>query len=191
MFDLNGDGEVDDFRDADGDGHDDGLQLVPAPFIDGDGDGDPDHLDLDSDNDGLFDIVEARNLDVNGDGIVDSLTDIDGDGIPDDVDASITGLPDGDGDGIINSADVDVVGGQDYDGDGIADSFDADADGNGFADPDGFVPGVIKTGLQGNPAGGGCALNKGARFDPVLALLFLLAGSFVVRSRRRPATGDS
>ena len=186
--DLDGDGEVDNFVDSDNDGHDDGMQVVPPPFIDGDEDGAPDYLDLDSDNDGLFDIVEARNIDINGDGIVDALTDIDGDGIQDSVDASVTGLPDSDGDGIINTADVDVVGGSDYDGDGIVDEADADADGNGFADPDGFVPGVIKTGLQGNAAGGGCTLAAGAKFDPVLPMLLLIACGWWVRRRQSGAS---
>ena len=76
----------------------------------------------------------------------------------------------------------------DFDGDGIVDSFDADADGDGRADPDGFVPGIIKTGLSGTAAGGGCALvADGERFDPQLLLLMMAAIGFVGR-RRRAAT---
>jgi hypothetical protein len=71
--------------------------------------------------------------DADGDGITDEADtdalDSDKDGIPDSVDAVVTGRPDlgpdGDGDGIIDSADADL------DKDGIPNSADVDVDGDG------------------------------------------------------------
>ncbi len=113
---------------------------------DSDEDGISDYLDLDSDNDGTADIVEARGVDTDGDGRVDSATDTDNDGFADtfDTDDGGTNLtdPDSDGDGIVDRRDLDS------DNDGIADIIEAggtDADGDGKTDSttdtngDGFV----------------------------------------------------
>ena len=49
----------------------------PTDVKDYDGDGTPDYLDIDSDNDGIFDVVEGGDgeLDTNGDGAIDDLDD--------------------------------------------------------------------------------------------------------------------
>ena len=54
----------------------DNTEPTTEPDYDG---GNPDYLDIDSDNDGIFDVVEGGdgNLDTNGDGVIDSTdTDI-------------------------------------------------------------------------------------------------------------------
>ncbi|MDB4224485.1 MSCRAMM family adhesin SdrC, partial [Granulosicoccus sp.] len=58
-IDQDGDGQVDDFVDADRDGVDDGTAAVPLVIIDSDADGKPDYQDTDSDNDGISDLVET------------------------------------------------------------------------------------------------------------------------------------
>ncbi|NJL12261.1 MAG: T9SS type A sorting domain-containing protein [Microscillaceae bacterium] len=156
--DANGDGLVDG-ADDDGDGI---LNLVDAspntfgdtgdtPPQDTDGDGAPDYRDLDSDNDGINDVIEGGNgnLDGNGDGLVDG-SDADRDGILDNVDdndlvfgdANST-LQDTDNDGAPDYRDLDsdndgindVIEGHpntpdlDTNGDGLVDGGDADGDG--------------------------------------------------------------
>jgi hypothetical protein len=92
-LDGNGDGVIDG-TDSDGDGildpadpfigfGDDGVVAPPNT----DGSDTPDYIDLDSDNDGINDVVEAGNgdLDADGDGQIDGV-DSDGDGINDAVD---------------------------------------------------------------------------------------------------------
>ena len=72
-LDTNGDGMIDEndvgFEDLDEDGMADDSEETPQP--DTDGDGTPDFLDIDSDNDGIFDVVEGGDgdLDTNGDGV--------------------------------------------------------------------------------------------------------------------------
>jgi len=168
-------GRIDGFSDADGNGVDDGVQAVPVVVMDSDNDGMPDYLDLDSDNDGESDLLETRGFDADIDLIVDEMRDADSDGIPDSVDFSVIGGVDADSDGIEDSADVDFVSGPDTDGDGIVDASDPDADGDGFyddavagagfslpdLDADGIpdfqqaVPGALRTGINGR---GGCAM---------------------------------
>ena len=120
---------------------------------DSDGDGIPNHLDLDSDNDGIADIVESGSADTNGDGLVDSFTDTDNDGLHDPYDADNGGTTvvptDTDTDGVADYLDLDadndgiydvVEGGDgasDTNGDGVVDNNDtgfADANSNGMAD---------------------------------------------------------
>ena len=86
--DVDNDGIIDGFLEANGDGFDDAIAAVPVATLDSDGDGLPDFQDFDSDNDGISDIEEAGGVDADGDGQADALvsepnlTDSDGDGIP-------------------------------------------------------------------------------------------------------------
>ncbi|MEP1069032.1 MAG: PKD domain-containing protein, partial [Crocinitomicaceae bacterium] len=158
---------------VDEDDDNDGIPDVAENPGDSDGDGIPDSLDLDSDNDGIPDIIEAGGTDADGDGEVDypvpgdpsSMTDVDGDGVDDNVDPSEGGTalpnPDSDGDGVNDATDLDAdndgtpdiveAGGTDADGDGQVDGY-TDVDGDGFADindtDDNTVPG---TGDGGTP----------------------------------------
>jgi len=104
--DADGDGVVDGFVDANGDGQDDMTAANPLAEPDTDGDGHADHLDLDSDNDGLPDVWEGvgPEADANEDGILDDLTDADGDGIADNYVSNT--LVDTDGDGVANHLDL-------------------------------------------------------------------------------------
>ena len=58
--DSDGDGMIDNFTDADGDGWDDNNGTSTGNIIDADGDGQPDYQDLDSDNDGEGDIIACN-----------------------------------------------------------------------------------------------------------------------------------
>ena len=131
--DIDNNGEIDNFSDADGDGRDDSVAQNPPLLNDTDGDAFPDFRDLDSDSDGIFDIVEASGVDGDGDGIVDNMGDSDNDGIPNVVDSDATGGPDVDGDSIDDNFDASVNGLGDTDNDGISDNGDPDADGDGFS----------------------------------------------------------
>ena len=115
--DSDGDGIQDSSDpDADGDGFTDTVDSddnntpgtgdggTPAPDTDSDMDGTPDREELDSDGDNIPDSVEAGSPDADEDGLVDDLTDTDGDGLADSVDPDNGGTPvdppDSDGDGI-------------------------------------------------------------------------------------------
>ncbi len=125
--DANGDGIIDGFVDADGDGLSDTVDPTtggtPLSVADFDGDGIPNYRDLDSDNDGILDVVEAGGTDANRDGIVDGFTDTDGDGYSDNVDPTVAGtpllVPNTDGAGGPNYLDIDA------DDDGIPDNIEA------------------------------------------------------------------
>ena len=160
--DVDGDGRIDDFRDGDGDGFDDGtpfVDLVDLPDTDrdgiadfrdnddADGDGVSDALDPDDDNDGISDADEGDGQrDTDGDGVPDSRDlDSDNDGLLDDSEAGDGGTPrDSDDDGVPDYLDLDSdndsildvieAGGDDPDGDGRL--------GNGSAEgvgPDGLI----------------------------------------------------
>ncbi len=168
-IDTDGDG-VPDARDPDDDNDGISTQQEVAnardqdpsstTFRDSDGDSQPDYLDLDADNDGIPDTVEGGfgAFDLDRDGIVDTPTDADGDGVlaafdTDDDDANVTDTPPAlntDGQGGIDSVDLDsdddgildIVEGQatgadssqlDQNGDGIIDGTD-DSDGDGLLD---------------------------------------------------------
>ena len=139
--DTDGDGKIDNYSDADGDGLSDqvdnnltnaynsGLGLGIPNF---DNDAVPNFLDLDSDNDGIPDVVEADGPDTNNDGKIDGFVDVNGDGLHD---------------GYINATAL-LRTGADVSADGKADSYpnknkdrdfrpnayDLDSDGDGIAD---------------------------------------------------------
>ena len=132
-LDVDNNGQVDNFADADGDGRDDSVAANPPLLNDTDGDAFPDFRDLDSDSDGIFDIIEVNGVDADGDGVVDNMGDSDNDGIPNVVDSDATGGPDSDFDSIDDNFDATVNGLPDTDNDGISDNGDPDADGDGFS----------------------------------------------------------
>ena len=207
VYESDGNGLLDNFTDENLDGLDDAIALKPLGNIDIDSDGLPNQLDLDTDSDSIADLREVGFIDEDFDQIIDSLRDIDLDGIPDSVDVSFTNGSDEDGDGIDDFADVDfvVMFNDDFDGDGIVDSFDPDANGNGFADaaegdnapfeltssfPDNDSDGIadvqeanrLITGVSG--VGGGCTVSGDKlHLDPTLVALLLFSGVAVTRRR--------
>jgi len=155
-LDTNNDGEIDsndtDYSDSDGDGMDDDSESTPATETDSDTL--PDYIDIDSDNDGIQDVVEGGDgdLDTNGDGVINSgdtgYTDTDGDGMDDDSEA--TPVTNSDNDQVPDYQDIDsdndgifdvVEGGDgvlDTNNDGVLDTNDnnyIDLDGDGMFDP--------------------------------------------------------
>ena len=152
----------------------------------------------DSDGDGLPDALEEAL------GTDPGRADSDGDGVNDgdEIGADPANPPDGDGDGVIDA--LDSAKG-DSDGDGIFDQFDSadenpcipnrssqaclnvDKDGDGVPDtlrgpaatPD--EP-VLQTGLKGV---GGCTVNPGAGFDPVMPFLLVIALLYLFKPRWR------
>ncbi|WP_077402459.1 hypothetical protein [Cellulophaga omnivescoria] len=151
--DADGDGAVDGFVDADGNGVADSVDTTPLPDEDSDNDGILDRLDLDSDNDGITDTTEAGGIDGDGDGIIDTfMTDTDNDGLADSVDPvgpATPGTPipnpDTDNDGLDDRLDLDSendgipdvieAGGSDPDNDGrIGTGPITDTDGDGLSD---------------------------------------------------------
>ncbi len=120
------------------------------PNPDFDGDGVPDMFDYDSDSDGINDVVEAGGSDFNGDGILDSYGDTDGDGLGNNVDPDNGGiahaLPNTDATGLPDYLDIDA------DGDGLRDwdeGFDDDEDDDYPADYE--IRRVIYETANGNP----------------------------------------
>lgn len=149
--DANGDGTIDNYTDPDNDGLSQNVDASNGVAgsgnglgaIDLDGDGIPNYRDLDSDNDGIPDVLEARETDSNNDGQVDNFTDTDLDGFADSVDGDVGN------DGIAeNSANTLLKTGADTNGDGRSDSYpyknfdndsranpyDLDSDNDGISD---------------------------------------------------------
>ena len=154
--DVNGDGRLDNFIDANGDGMNDRVQgatkaliltgadvnsdgvpdTYPQGIFNTDGGALPNPYDLDSDDDGIADITEVGGVDANFDGKVDftgtfASNDTDGDGFINAVDG------DADNDGVAeNTANTLLPTGPDANSDGKADSFTkANADGGGHSNP--------------------------------------------------------
>ncbi len=195
--DTDSNGLVDDFRDFNADGMDDGYFIVPLVPVDTDLDGMQDYLDLDSDNDGQFDLLSSGLLDadINADGRLDIATDSDGDGILDYADVTITNGVDIDNDGIDDLVDASVLGAADADSDGIADQYDADAQGDGFIQvatvvlpdntpPPVVTPPVVAPATPEEPpvaiattalGGGGCSVSGPGQPDITLTALLIFA----------------
>ncbi|MCG8577953.1 MAG: gliding motility-associated C-terminal domain-containing protein [Flavobacteriales bacterium] len=145
-IDINKDGRVDAAL-PDGslvdDPEDDGLSnSTAATFnLDTDNDGEYNYADLDSDNDGMSDLFENGQDDVNGDGMLDAHVDIDEDGaddtqmIDDAIDSDEDEVPnyrdlDSDNDLISDGEEAGII---DLDGDGSLDNF-VDDNGDGWDD---------------------------------------------------------
>ncbi len=132
--DTDGNGRIDSFTDADGDGFTDNVDTddtttpavldgtgTPLPQDDFDNDGTPNYLDIDSDNDGITDATENGGGDDDADGEINGFTDANGDGLDDTVAANPLSPPNSDnnvGDGV-DYLDIDA------DDDGIPDNIEA------------------------------------------------------------------
>ena len=130
-LDVDGNGIIDGFTDADSNGLDDATETTPLTNPDTDGDGVSDRLDLDSDNDGLTDTTETGGLDANSDGIIDGFTDGDSNGLDDATEATPLVDVDTDGDTVLDRFDLD------NDNDGISNIIEAggiDLDGDAQVD---------------------------------------------------------
>ena len=88
----------------------------PLPLPDTDNDGVRNDLDIDSDNDGITDVIEAGGMDIDGNGILDSFSDLNGDGVYDSLNIYQLSVPNTDGTGLADYLDLDA------DGDGIDDT---------------------------------------------------------------------
>ena len=142
-----------------------GVPLIGAGLIplDADSDGQVDTKDLDSDGDNVLDLVEAGGSDSDGDGLVDGFTDIDGNGLDDNIAANPLPLPD-------------------LDADGVPDFRDA-ADPQ---DPRELEP--LLTGLNGL---GGCTVGSVTEVDPILPILFLVSLLYLGHGRgRQPVSSE-
>ena len=204
--DRDGDGRIDNFTDADGNGVDDVTQSVPAAPADTDNDGSYDAIEIDADADGITDLVEAGGIDANSDGVIDDFLDDDSDGIDDGlrvlplavIDTDNDNTPDfqdldSDNDGL---SDIEESGGTDANGDGIADGLVIaaalpDENMDGIPDFQQIVAvepelqpatGVIRTGLEGS----GCSIGGANRgVDPLLPGILILALLWLGRKNRR------
>ena len=156
--DVNGDGVIDGFNDANNNGIDDITELNALLIPDTDDDGDEDFRDTDSDNDTINDIVEANGIDSNDDGLVDNFDDADANGLDDTVQNSPLISPDTDNDGVVDRLDLDSDNDGlddvnentiDTDDDGIPDYRDEDSDGDSINDDIENPLGTLDTDLDG------------------------------------------
>nr|MCH9740152.1 hypothetical protein [Campylobacterota bacterium] len=156
-YDFDGDGIVDvNDIDDDNDGIPDLVEENGNTSRDTDGDGIVDSKDLDADNDGILDIVEAGGVDSDHNGLLDSLTDTDQDGLADVADVSkntkdapstfdeakaVTNLPvvDTDGDTKRDFQDVDS------DNDGLSDLVEGGTAPSNDSNSDGMIDSVVDT----------------------------------------------
>lgn len=115
-------------NDPDGNGLDNSFPLL-RDFFDTDGDGIENALDTDSDQDGLSDLLETAGLsfDRDNNGRIDQFLDLNGDGLQDSLLGADFQFMDADGDGVANHQDLDS------DNDGLFDAEQA-----GFANIDGI-----------------------------------------------------
>ncbi len=176
--DADGDGQVDGFADANGDGLDDATAVAPLPLPNTDMADGPDFLDVDADGDGVPDASEAHDDDHDGVVSEPSGSDSDGDGIDDafdpDCDAAaicaggvgtpaptpdldLDGAPDyvdddDDGDSIPTAAEVSdgATYGDDVDGDGAPNWYDTDSDGDEVPDMGEVTPDADGDGIPEN-----------------------------------------
>ncbi|MFN8394763.1 MAG: hypothetical protein U0176_08845 [Bacteroidia bacterium] len=164
-FDVNNDGQIDSATDADGDGLMDVTDGVnnngaggftaggagdvidndnpnnASNDINADPDGLPNYLDLDSDNDGIVDLVETLNgnFDTNNDGMIDSSTDADGDGLMDVTDGvnntGAGGFTAGNAGDVIDNDNLNATANDvNADNDALPNYLDLDADNDGLVD---------------------------------------------------------
>ena len=116
--DADGDGILDGQRDTNDDGLDDATAASPLPEPNTDGSGPPDWRDTDSDGDGIDDVIEGHDGDMDGvPAATPSGTDTDGDGLDDAFDDDNGGVP---------------AATQNSDGDAAPDFRDDDDDGDGI-----------------------------------------------------------
>ena len=133
--DANNDGVVDNGADTDNDGIQDSVDTLPGTYgspgvapKDTDSDTVPDYRDLDSDNDGIKDLYESGlpnpgSLDSDGNGVIDTGTDTDKDGVQASVDSN---------DNLFGSVNAGTP--RDTDGDTVPDHRDLDSDNDGIND---------------------------------------------------------
>ncbi len=180
---LGSNGRIADFIDENGDGlHD--LINPDHVLIDTDGDGDPDIFDLDSDNDGIFDIIESDSeggagLDENGDGVIDSLIDVDFDGLMDIIDQQLPLRSGSEDDEQVQLTYPDL------DNDGLQDFRDVDADGDGYSDAleNGDFDQDGRTDRLQNDGGLDTGVTGYGSLNPFVMLLFF-GSAMLIRNRR-------
>lgn len=120
VFDLDNNGQVDRQAITGENGLVDAAETGPDSGIprfavaDNDNDGQRDFRDLDSDGDGVFDVLESRGRDVDSNGKVDSVQDLNADGMIDGTNAidSNGSLTDTDSDGVPDFQDLNADGSQ-------------------------------------------------------------------------------
>jgi len=141
--DTDGNGVVDGFSDADGNGLHDERLTVQDQLPDFDADEVPNYLDKDSDNDTLSDAYETGGVDSDGDGELDTFEDLNKDGFNDSVAGTEFVARDSDLDLKEDYLDVDsdndtipdsVEGAIDTDQDNLPDYVDTDSDADGISD---------------------------------------------------------
>ncbi|MBX2878987.1 MAG: hypothetical protein KTR32_03590 [Granulosicoccus sp.] len=213
LIDTDNNGQVDSGQVIGSNGYVDVAETSPDSGVpifavaDSDDDGNRDYIELDSDNDGVFDLTETLGTDTDSNGLVDSTTDDNQDGV---IDGSITTnntteLPDTDGDFVPDFQDGDANGsdplppenggdtGGDTGGDDPDNGDDPD-DGGDPAEDDPLSNGPIQTGLSG---GGGCSaynvrqleLSRGV--DPLMPLMLVLAAVVLLVQRRQRGSTSS
>lgn len=143
------------------------IQLA-GQLADFDQDGLANVYDLDSDQDGFYDLTETGDTDDDANGVVDSLSDDNGDGWHDGFYGQRRILPDQDNDGAVDYLDADIM---------LLAAMQDDS-------PLPVTGSLLQTGLSG---GAGCKINTDAN-DMGLSLLLFMA-SIGLLYRRRPDWG--